>query len=36
MPWPTDKNALVKVGEETIADAEFYRRLFVLIENLAE
>ena len=36
VPWPTDKNALVKVGEETIADAEFYRRLFVLIENLAE
>ena len=32
----TDKNALVKVGEETIADAELYRRLFVLIENLAE
>ena len=28
--------SLVKVGEETIADAEFYRRLFVLIENLAE
>lgn len=36
VPWPTDKNALVKVGEETIADGEFYRRLFVLIENLAE
>lgn len=36
VPWPTDKNSLVKVGEETIADAEFYRRLFVLIENLAE
>lgn len=36
VPWPTDKNSLVKVGEETISDAEFYRRLFVLIENLAE
>lgn len=36
VPWPTDKNALVKVGEETVADAEFYRRLFVLIENLTE
>jgi hypothetical protein len=36
VPWPTDKNSLVKVGEETIADGEFYRRLFVLIENLAE
>lgn len=36
VPWPTDKSSLVKVGEETITDAEFYRRLFVLIENLAE
>lgn len=36
VPWPTDKNSLVKVGEETVADSEFYRRLFVLIENLAE
>ena len=36
VPWPTDKNALVKVGEETISDPEFYRRLFVLIENLAD
>ncbi|WP_434516801.1 DUF2242 domain-containing protein [Dechloromonas sp. ARDL1] len=36
VPWPTDKNALIKVGEETVADADFYRRLFVLIENLAE
>ena len=36
LPWPTDKSSLVKVGEETIADAEFYQRLFVLIENLAD
>lgn len=36
VPWPTDKNALVKVGEETINDPDFYRRLFVLIENLAD
>ena len=35
VPWPTDKNSLVKVGEETIADPEFYRRLFVLIEAMA-
>ena len=34
VPWPTDKSALVKVGEETISDPEFYRRLYVLIEML--
>jgi hypothetical protein len=33
LPWPTDKSSLVKVGEETISDPEFYRRLFVLIEQ---
>lgn len=36
LPWPTDKNSLVKVGEETVTDPEFYRRLFVLIENLKD
>lgn len=36
LPWPNDKGALVKVGEETIADPEFYRRLFVLIEQMAK
>lgn len=36
VPWPTDKSTLVKVSEETVADPEFYRRLFVLIENLHE
>lgn len=36
VPWPTDKNALVKVGEETISDPEFYRRLFMLIDTLKE
>lgn len=36
VPWPTDKSSLVKVGEETIIDADFYRRLFTLIENLKE
>jgi len=34
VPWPTDKGTLVKVGEETISDAGFYHRLFVLIETL--
>lgn len=36
VPWPTDKNSLVKVGEETITDPDFYYRLFGLIEMLKE
>lgn len=35
LPWSADKEALVKVGEETISDADFYKRLFGLIEGLA-
>ncbi|MBS1190182.1 MAG: hypothetical protein H6R10_1974 [Rhodocyclaceae bacterium] len=31
LPWATDKDELVKVGEETISDPDFYRRLFALI-----
>lgn len=31
LPWLSDKDSLVKVGEETVADPEFYRRLFALI-----
>ncbi len=34
LPWASDKEALVKVGEETIADPDFYRRLFALIDAL--
>lgn len=34
VPWAADKEALVKVGEETIADPDFYQRLFTLIESL--
>ncbi|HEX5804233.1 MAG TPA: DUF2242 domain-containing protein, partial [Azospira sp.] len=26
LPWLSDKDSLVKVGEETVADPEFYRR----------
>lgn len=36
VPWPTDKSSLVKVGEETVADPEFYYRLFGLIEMLKD
>lgn len=34
LPWAADKEALVKVGEETVIDPDFYRRLFALIEAL--
>ena len=34
LPWKGDKDVLVKVGEETIADPDFYRRLFALIDTL--
>lgn len=34
LPWSSDAGALTKVGDETVADPEFYRRLFVLIENI--
>lgn len=36
LPWPTDKTSLVKVGEETVTDSEFYRRLFTLIDTLQQ
>lgn len=34
LPWTGDKENLVKVGEETVIDPDFYRRLFGLIEAL--
>ena len=34
LPWSLDKDTLVKVGEETVTDPEFYRRLFELIRLL--
>ena len=36
VPWPTDKSSLVKVGEETVVDPDFYYRLFGLIEMLKD
>lgn len=37
LPWGADsKEAMVKVGEETIADPDFYSRLFDLIRRLAD
>jgi hypothetical protein len=32
LPWLTEKEALMKVGEETVADPDFYSRLFQLID----
>lgn len=34
LPWSLDKDTLVKVGEETVTDPEFYKRLFELIGML--
>lgn len=33
LPWNANKDVLVKVGEETISDPDFYRRLFALIAS---
>lgn len=34
VPWSIDKDTLVKIGEETITQADFYQRLFELIKTL--
>lgn len=34
LPWSLDKDTLVKVGEETVIDPGFYKRLFELIRAL--
>lgn len=34
LPWSLDKDTLVKVGEETVTDSKFYKRLFELIRML--
>lgn len=36
VPWLSDKESLMKVGEETVADPTFYRRMFELIESMEE
>lgn len=36
LPWTEGKEALVKVGEETVADPDFYTRLFELLKRFAE
>lgn len=36
LPWLSDKDSLVKVGEETVSDSDFYRRLFALIQSLED
>ena len=34
LPWAASRDTLVKIGEETITQAEFYQRLFDLIKTL--
>lgn len=36
LPWLSEKESLMKVSEETVADPDFYRRLFQLIEAMDE
>lgn len=36
LPWSEGKEALVKVGEETVVDPDFYARLFDLLKRFAE
>lgn len=33
LPWDEGKESLVKVGEETVADPDFYERLFELLKS---
>ena len=33
LPWNTTNDSLVKVGEQTVTDPEFYRRFFALIDT---
>ena len=34
LPWAMDKDTLAKLGEETVTDTEFYKRLFDLIKAI--
>lgn len=34
LPWTSNRDTLVKIGEETITQPEFYQRLFDLIKTL--
>jgi hypothetical protein len=36
LPWSEGKEAMVKVGEETVTDPDFYGRLFELLKRIAE
>ncbi len=36
LPWTDGKEALVKVGEETVADPGFYSRFFELLNSFGE
>lgn len=34
LPWLSEKESLMKVGEETVNDPDFYRRLFELVDSI--
>lgn len=34
LPWLSEKESLMKVGEETVSDPDFYQRLFQLIDSI--
>lgn len=34
LPWLSEKESLMKVGEETVSDPDFYHRLFQLIDSM--
>lgn len=36
LPWSEGKEALIKVGEETVSDPDFYRRLFELLRSFPD
>lgn len=36
LPWTEGNEALVKVGEETVSDPDFYRRFFELLETFID
>lgn len=35
LPWSSEKEEMIKVGEETVTDPAFYERLFDLLRTLA-
>lgn len=34
LPWLAEGDTLIKIGEETVSDPDFYRRFFALLESI--